>query len=175
MNQRQWVNTGPDHGALPALLDRVAQRVPVSSMDEIWVFPYRRVADGDSVVCVITTFDDDADRRRVCTFRFTIARNNRGIATVQEDAGEHAVAPANAISRVIEGVLRRLGDDAAVPPHGRQIGGDAERWLRWLLELGAGGDDAGRQPAAPDAATAALAPPPGAGAAGHDAVGHNAG
>jgi hypothetical protein len=159
MNQRQWVNTGPDHGALPALLERVAQRVPVASMDEVWVFPYRRVADGDSVVCVITTFDDDPDRRRVCTFRFTIARNNRGVATVQENAGEHAIAPTSAIPRVIEGVLRRLGDDAAVPPHGRQIGGDADRWLSWLQELGADPADTDQQLAARDAA------------AGHDAAG----
>jgi hypothetical protein len=135
MKPQQWVNAGPDDGAPAALLDRVAAAVAPATIDEIWLFPPRRVADGESVVFVLGAFEPQPDRRRVLTFRFTITRNRRGLARVTEQAGEHGSAPADALPRVIEGVLRRLGDDAEVPPQGEAIRGDVARWAALLADV----------------------------------------
>jgi hypothetical protein len=135
MTLQRWVNAGPDEGAPAALLARVPQKLPVRSIDEVWVFPLRKVTDGESIVIVVSTFEPEPERRSVCTFRFTIVRNARGVAKVTERAGEHGSAPATALPRLIEGVLRRLGDDAAVPPHGRSVAGLEERWAELMAEL----------------------------------------
>jgi hypothetical protein len=138
MTLQQWVNAGPDEGAVHALLGRVAQQLPIATIDEVWVFPTRRTSEGESTVIVAAAFDANDERRRVFTFRFVVTRDRRGAATVREHADEFGSAPSHAIARVIEGVLRRLGDDAEVPPKGRAIGGEAERWREWVVELGAG-------------------------------------
>jgi hypothetical protein len=136
MKPQQWLNTGaPDAGSIAALLERAAARVAADAIDEVWVFPSRRVAEGDSTVLVIAAFDDELDRRRVITFRFIVSRSRRGAASVREIASEHGSAPTDALPRVIEGVLRRLGDDAAVPPHGNAIGGSADRWAEMVARL----------------------------------------
>jgi hypothetical protein len=137
MRPQQWVNTGPDEGAPFALLGRIAAHLPASALDEVWLFPTRRTAEGESTVVVAAAFHEDGERRRVITYRFIVTRNNRGAAKVREQCFEFGSAPSHAIVRVIEGVLRRLGDDAEVPPHGRSIAGDEEEWRAWLLQLGA--------------------------------------
>jgi len=135
MTVQRWVNAGPDEGAPAALIGRVLGKLAVRTIDEVWVFPLRRIATGESIVIVVSTFEAEPERRRLCTFRYTIVRNQRGVAKVTEQAGEHGSAPASALPRVIEGVLRRLGDDAAVPPHGRSIAGADERWRELVEEL----------------------------------------
>lgn len=137
MRPQQWVNTGPDEGASFALLARIEAKIPPAAIDEVWLFPNRRTSEGDSTVIVAAAFDENSDRRRVVTFRFVVIRNNRGAAKIREQSFEYGSAPSNAIVRVIEGVLRRLGDETEVPPHGRSIQGDVGRWSAWLAELGA--------------------------------------
>jgi hypothetical protein len=136
MRPPQWVNTAPDEAALPALLQRVAARLPVESIDEVWIFPTRRAAGAESTVIVIAAFDSD-DRRLVSTAHFTATRDRKGNATVTEKMEQHASAPAGAVARVVEGVLRRMGDDLALPL-GETIGGDAQRWSDLLQRLGGG-------------------------------------
>ena len=133
MKPSHWVNTAPDEAALPALLRRVAAALPVDSIDEVWIFPTRRAAGAESTVIVVATFDED-DRRRVHTAHFTATRDRKGAATVQEIIAQHAIAPAGAVARVVEGVMRRLGDDLALP-HGETIAGDAGRWDALLQRL----------------------------------------
>jgi hypothetical protein len=131
----QWANIGDDAGALHALVERVAGHVPVSIIDYLWIFPPRRIAVGESVVVVIGAFDD-ADRRRVITARFTIARNRRGEASVTTRFDEHGTAPVDAIPRIVQGVLRRLGEDTGAEPQEVAVAGRAQRWDELLVELG---------------------------------------
>lgn len=135
MTTPQWVNTAPDEAALPALLERIARRLPVDSIDELWIFPARRAANVESTVIVVSTFHDQPDRRRVSTAHFTATRDRKGAATVHEKMDEHATAPAGAVARVVEGVLRRLADDLALP-HAEALRGDANRWAALLETLG---------------------------------------
>jgi hypothetical protein len=136
----KWANI-EDDGAPHALLRRVAGHVPVDAIDTLWVFPTRRSAGIESTVLVLSAFDtDDADRRRVGAIRFLVTRDRKGKAAVEEHVFEYARAPAGAIQRVVDGVMRRLGDDASEPPRAHTIDGDADRWRALLRELG--GSDA---------------------------------
>lgn len=153
MTTAQWVNTGPDEAALPALLGRIAQHIPVDSIDELWIFPTRRAQGVESTVIVVSAFcsspqdavtgtgadvgtgaADQQDRRRVNTAHFTATRDRKGHATVEEKIELHAVAPADAAGRVVEGVIRRLDDNLALP-RSERIAGDATRWAALLQTL----------------------------------------
>jgi hypothetical protein len=131
----QWVNIADD-GALHALLDRVPARIPVDAIDEIWIFPTRRMGAIESTVFAIATFDDDPERRRVLTAHFTVTRDRKGAAKVEETVAEHASAPAGSLARVVDGVLRRLGDEVSAPPRAERIEGLRHRWDDLIRELG---------------------------------------
>jgi hypothetical protein len=134
---RKWVNTEPDEASPHALLDRVAHQIPAAIIDEIWIFPTRRAGAVESSVFVVTAFGDDPERRRVATANFTVTRDKKGRPNITEQIEEHALAPAAALGRVVEGVLRRLGDEVAHAPRAERIGRDPERWQALRLDLGA--------------------------------------
>jgi hypothetical protein len=136
MNSAQWANIGDDEGALHALLQRVTSHVAVEQMDFIWLFPARRVAIGDSIVVVVAAHDEEEARRRVITVHFTVARNKKGAATVTARFDEHGVAPAEAVPRIVQGVLRRMGEDALGEPRAEQIIRSVERWNALIVDLG---------------------------------------
>jgi hypothetical protein len=136
MSTAQWANIGDDAGALYALLERVRSHIAVEVIDYVWIFPPRRIALGESIVIVVAAFDEDTDRRRVITARFTVARNRKGVADVKDKVDEHGAAPADAVPRIVQGVLRRLGEDAEAEPRAEQISGDADRWDELVVELG---------------------------------------
>lgn len=134
---QQWVNTEPDEAAPHALLERIAQQIPPEILDELWIFPTRRSAGVESSVFVITAFGDDPDRRRVATAHFTVTRDKKGRPLINQRIEEHALAPAAALGRVVEGVLRRLGDEIAHAPRAERIERDPARWQALLTDLGA--------------------------------------
>jgi hypothetical protein len=136
MSTSQWANIGEDAGALHSLLQRITAHVQVSGVDYLWLFPARKVAVGESVVIVVAAFDQEQGRRRVLTTRFTISRNRRGIADVKEAFDEHGTAPTDAVPRIVQGVLRRLGEETDAEPRAEQIGGDPDRWDALVTELG---------------------------------------
>lgn len=137
MTTQQWVNTDDD-GAMHALLSRLCDRVAVDAIDTLWLFSTRRAIGIESTVCVISAFDiDSADRRRVGAVRWLVTRDRKGQATIEEEVHEYATAPADAVPRVVDGVLRRIGADALETPRAVEVGGDAQRWADLLRELGA--------------------------------------
>jgi hypothetical protein len=135
MSSTQWANIGEDAGAPYALLARLEEHVPVALMDQLWIFPPRRITAGESTVVVVGAFDDE-DRRRVITARFTVVRNRRGEASVSASFDEHGAALNVAIPRIIQGVLRRLGEDISAEPQHVTIGGQQRQWHALLTELG---------------------------------------
>lgn len=123
-----WLTGRADTGGVPALLERLADTVPVDSIDELWLFPTRRIAGVESTVLVLSRYTDEVDRRRVETVHFKATRNKRGEAAVETVLQDHAVAPADRLTRVIDGVLRRLGDDLSATPRSARLSGERERW-----------------------------------------------
>lgn len=159
MSTAQWANIGDDPGALHALVERLPEHVPVAAIDYLWIFPARRIAIGESIVIVIGAFDVDPERRRVGTAHFTVSRNRKGAATVNVRFDEHGSAPVGAVPRIVQGVLRRLGEDTEASPREEQICGESDRWDALVVELGgapriedaAPAEPAPAEPEAPDA------------------------
>jgi hypothetical protein len=138
MNQfaSKWANTEPDAGSPHALLERLGRNLPSTAIEDIWLFPTRPVAAGESTVFVVAAITDDPERRRVITARYTVTRDRKGVATVQEQLDEHGTAPAAAVARIVQGVLQRMGEEGEQPPRAERIGRDAERWWALFEELG---------------------------------------
>lgn len=136
MSSQKWANIGDDAGAIHALAERVTERVPVAEIDTIWIFPARRIAAGESIVIVVGAFDADEHRRRVFTAHFTIVRTKKGEPTVTVRFDEHASAPVSAVPRIMQGVLRRLGEDLEASPREAAINGERARWDAMIVDLG---------------------------------------
>jgi hypothetical protein len=132
----KWANIGEDAGALHSLIQRIPDHVPVENIDYVWIFPARQIAVGESTVVVVGALDADPERRTVVTAHFTVSRNRKGAATVKDRFDEHGSAPEPAVPRIVQGVLRRLGEDADAEPRAEQINGDAERWNALIVDLG---------------------------------------
>ena len=147
MTASQWLNIGDDPGALHALLERVSAHVDVSLIQDIWIFPPRRIAIGESIVVVVGASGEDEERRRVITAHFTVARNRKGAATVTARFDEHGTAPHAAVPRIVQGVLRRLGEDTEALPREEVITGSRDRWDALMVELGGRPPQAEPEPA----------------------------
>jgi hypothetical protein len=158
----QWVNID-DEGALHVLLRRLADALPIAAIDALWILPTRRAAGVESTVVILSVFDPaDPLRRRVGAVRWLVTRDRKGRATVEEQVHEYATAPAAALQRIVEGVMRRLGDNSVEPTQPRIIGGDAREWAELLRSLGAppdaGKDEVGSATDTPASEPADLTP-----------------
>ncbi|MGH7482712.1 MAG: hypothetical protein ACRELV_11205 [Longimicrobiales bacterium] len=121
---------------LLTLLEFVQRDVPPESVDQLWMFPPRRVAGTETAVVVLAIRTEDGQRRRVLTAHYSASRDRRGKLTVRHDFEEHGAAAPDRLDRVIDGVLRRL--DETLPPHPPRtetIGGDPTRWFALLHDL----------------------------------------
>ena len=125
-----WLTGKADAASMAALLERLGNEVDATKVDELWLFPTRRVAGVESTVFVLS-MDDHDDMRLVLTAHARATRNKRGEPAIELKLDEHASAPAERLPRVIEGVLRRLSDDfASTPPSHARIERNAENWQR---------------------------------------------
>ena len=123
-----WLTGKADQASLASLTEKLATEIDPSSVDEMWLFPTRRVAGVESTVFVLSLLEHE-DRRRVITAHVRATRNKRGEPAIDTQVIEHATAPAERVPKVIEGVLKRLSDDfAATPPSRARISCSPERW-----------------------------------------------
>lgn len=135
INAPTWLTGKADAASLPALLEGLAPRLEVGTIDELYLFPTRRVQGVESTVFVFSVHDAE-DRRRVITAHLRATRNKRGEPSIDTKLDEHATTPAERIPRVIDGVLKRLSEDfAATPPSHCRIDGSAGRWQALIEEL----------------------------------------
>jgi hypothetical protein len=135
MSAPSWLTGKADAASLPALLEGLPPRIDVSTVDELYVFPTRRVQGVESTVFVFSVYDEE-DRRRVITAHLRATRNKRGEPTIETKLDEHATTPADRIPRVIEGVLRRLSEElAATPPSHARIDRSLDRWKELIEQL----------------------------------------
>jgi len=150
----------PDPSSPVALLEALARALPPETIDELWIFPARRLgAATQSTVIVASAFEATAaappeaqppaaeepgqapgaevpsDRRRIITARFTLAGDPRTRQELHHELAEHGAAPAERVGRVVDGVVRRLDDEPEPPRHAR-IAGDLARWTELLQKLG---------------------------------------
>jgi hypothetical protein len=130
-----WLTGKADGGSLPVLLESLAPRVDVTTIDELYLFPTRRVQGVESTVFVFSVHEPE-ERRRVITAHLRATRNKRGEPTIETKLDEHGTTPPERIPRVIEGVLKRLSEDfAATPPSHCRIDRSPERWHALIEQL----------------------------------------
>ena len=125
-----------DPASPTAILDTLARAIPPATLDELWIFPPRRIGAGQSTIVVASVLDPDpeADRRRIFIARFTLTRDRKGKAGLAQEMVEEGAAPAELVARVVDGAVRRLEDEPA-PPRYARIGGDAAAWAELRAEV----------------------------------------
>jgi len=123
-----------------APLEALARVLPPQSIDELWIFPPRRIGPGQSTVVVASVMEAPApnqeapvERRRIFTARFTLVRGTR-VPELHQEMTEEGSAPAQLVARVVDGVVRRL-DDEPEPPRYARIDGRAEAWAALLASI----------------------------------------
>jgi len=131
----------PDPASPTAILDALGRALPPETIDELWIFPQRRIGPGQSTIVVASILDPDpdSDRRRIFTARFTLVRPPRGQPELRQEMTEEGAAPAALVARVVDGAVRRLDDEPAPPRHAR-IAGDLAAWAALLRVVGAAPD-----------------------------------
>ena len=128
MSAPSWLTGKGDAASMASLAERIGKEVDVATIDELWLFPTRRMAGVESTVFVLALHDHD-EWRKVVTAHVRATRNKRGEPSIEIKLDDHASTPTERLPRVIEGVLRRLGDDfASTPPSHARIDGEADRW-----------------------------------------------
>lgn len=110
-----------------------AERVPPERIERVWLFPPRKVGERDSALAVFTLLPEVGERRPILTLRYEVARGG-GKAMRTDVVQEQGSAPAERVQRVIEGVVRRLGGETALPD-AVAVEGLRERWNELLDRL----------------------------------------
>ena len=128
-----------DPASPTAILDTLARALPPETLDELWIFPQRRIGPGQSTIVVASVLDPDpeSDRRRIFIGRFTLARPPKGKPELRQEMIEEGAAPAELVARVVDGAVRRLDDEPA-PPRYARIAGDAAAWAELRASVGQG-------------------------------------
>ncbi|HSR43019.1 MAG TPA: hypothetical protein VLL48_12620 [Longimicrobiales bacterium] len=131
--------------ALPRVLRSVARRLGPETLDRVWIFPPMRKGRKEWGLVAVSRFDDgpaeaprnetDRDRRRLYTAAYTAERTGRGL-TVEPVLAEEGRAPLDRLPRVMEGVVRRSGDDRGEAREVR-LEGDPDRFDALVDELDA--------------------------------------
>ena len=122
---------------LGAALASVAGRIPSARVEQVWLFPPRRVGAKESglAVLVVTSGDDADPGRTIWTVRYD-AETGRGGKTESAHAlEEQGTVPPDRVGRIVDGVVRRLEAESDAPDV-RELAGDPTAWRALLAELG---------------------------------------
>lgn len=115
------------------LLRTLAEEITTPRIDQVWIFPPRRIEVGETSVVVVASFTEtEEDRRRVFAAHYTAL----------DDADEHRLAvaeygtaPADRVGRLVEEVVERIKEGPAGAPRSVRIEGQERRWTETLHEL----------------------------------------
>ena len=131
------MNEAADHFALLATLRSIPSRVPIDRLERVWIFPQREFAARKQRGLLVLSirppepYPDDA--RDLVTIEYEV---ERAIPPTPPTitATEQGHAPAGRLSRVLHGVISRLGD--ADEPLEFILDGDPARWAVLLRRYG---------------------------------------
>ncbi len=120
--------------AIPRVLIRVRDQLGVPSVDRLWIFPPVRKGRREQGLVAVSTFLDDAeDRRCMVTVAYVAEHTGKGV-TVTPSLTREGDAPPDRFPGVIEGVVRRSGDELGEPRE-VEIDGDPARFEELLEEF----------------------------------------
>lgn len=112
--------------ALPRTLVLTRDRLGAERVDRLWMFPPLRRGRREWGLVAASLFLDTDERRRIVTVAYTAERTGRSL-TVEQAFHEEGDAPPELLSRVMEGVVRRHGEEYGEPRE-VEIGGDPLRF-----------------------------------------------
>jgi hypothetical protein len=124
---------------LGAALASVADRIPPERVEQVWLFPPRRVGakeSGLAVLVVTAEEEDDDERRTIWTVRYDAETGKGGKTESTHALEEQGTVPPDRVGRIVDGVARRLEAESDAPDV-RELVGDAAEWRALLVELGA--------------------------------------
>jgi hypothetical protein len=121
--------------AYRAVLDPLEERPGVGAIDRVWAFPPREIRGVPVALIVASAFAEGEDRRRLLTCRLVVAPDEedgrRRAPETRVEVAQQGEVPAERVRRVLDGVVRRLGEDPpADGPADFAIGGKREAWER---------------------------------------------
>lgn len=113
--------------AIPRTLQGAVDQLGAETVDRVWVFPPRIKGRKESGLIVVSRFsgDEASERRDLFTASYAAERTGRGL-TVDWGLSEEGTAPPDRLPPVMEGVMRRSGDDGGTPRE-FELRGDLER------------------------------------------------
>ena len=123
---------------LGAALASVADRIPPDRVEQVWLFPPRRVAAKESglAVLVVTADDDAGAGRTIWTVRYEAETGKGGKVEAVHALEEQGAVPPDRVGRIVDGVARRLEAESDAPDV-RELARDPVEWRALLAELGA--------------------------------------
>jgi hypothetical protein len=128
----------PEPGdSLRAVLLSLPDRLDVGRVDELWIFPTRELAGGESGLIVVSLLPVDPvppDHRQLLTVEYERERG-RPRAAPSVEVTEQGWAPHDRLTRVVSGVTTRLAEERDPVLH--SLHGDPEAWTALLREHGA--------------------------------------
>jgi hypothetical protein len=100
--------------ALPATLRMLGEKVGVTEIDRLWIFPplIRGRREWGLVAASVYTGQDE--RRRLLSLAYVAERTGQGLSVVH-DLDEQGEAPPDRLPRVMDGVVRRGGEEMGEP------------------------------------------------------------
>lgn len=120
--------------AMIRILEVVREKVPLETVDRIWLFPPLVRGRKEWGLVALSCLTEDPGRRDLLTARYTAELTGQGMTFESELASEGS-APPDRLPRVMDGVVRR-SDLQLGEPREEKIGGDPERFQALLLSLG---------------------------------------
>ena len=124
---------------LGAALASAAGRIPPDRVEQVWLFPPRRVGAKESglAVLVVVAAEDEADAgRTIWTARYEAESGKGGKISSTHALEEQGTVPPDRVGRIVDGVVRRLEAESDAPDV-RELDRDPEAWRALLAELGA--------------------------------------
>ena len=121
---------------MAAALAAVADRVPPSTVDAVWLFPPRQLGARESGLAVLSVYAGGGAEgpRTIYTLHYVLEPPAPKAKPVRTDElAEQGSVPRDRVDRIIEGVLRRLQEPES--PDVREVEGDEGRWAALLAGL----------------------------------------
>ncbi|HZD05379.1 MAG TPA: hypothetical protein VE173_10685 [Longimicrobiales bacterium] len=144
--------------ALPRILRAVAERLGAETLDRLWIFPPVVRGRREWGLVTVSRYEapapEDADevaegrdRRRLYTAAYSAERTGRGLV-VEPVLSEEGTAPLDRLPRVMDGVVRRSGDQRGEPRE-VAIAGDPDTFATLVAEYDAALPEEGSSPENP--------------------------
>ncbi len=119
--------------ALPRTLQHLRREIGAERVDRLWIFPPLRNGRRERGLVTASLYLDEGERRRVITLAYLAVRSGLELE-VRPTLSEEGDAPPELLPRVMEGVVRRAGENQA---DARQVvlEGDPEAFRELLEEF----------------------------------------